>query len=65
MTRTDHEPLVPLPGQLVFPFMAEPSPTGCLSLGQTNSLTGRAKEAQPGKHPARETTSGKGETRNG
>lgn len=65
MTRTDHEPLAPLPGQLVFPFMAESSPTGRLAPGQTNGLTGRAKEARPGKHPARGTTSGKGGTRDG
>jgi hypothetical protein len=71
MTRTDHEPLAPLPGQLTFPFMAEPGPVERPVPRQgnpqerTNGLTGRAREVQTGKHPARGTTSGKGGTRDG
>jgi hypothetical protein len=71
MSRTDHEPLAPLPGQLTFPFMAEPGPVERPGprqgnpQEQTNGLTGRAREAQPDKQPARGTTTGKGGMWNG
>ncbi len=66
MAPTDRESITPLPGQLVFRFMhAEHDPAERLAPGQTNGLTGRAKEARPGKHPARGTKSGKGGTRDG
>lgn len=57
MTRMEDAPIIPLPGQLAFRFMAEPGHTERLEPERrTDEQVERAcREPQPGKRPARET----------